>query len=125
MNLLMTRAECVMQQQDFLDAAADMSNLQYGAGPEHSHQQQTTMQLRSDTAQNGAMQPLSDIVQSCAFSQSATLAQQAGTFACVVGLPTQTRHACRRFVLILLVLLTRSCDIQRHMYVPSCELCIP
>ncbi|KAL3156641.1 hypothetical protein ABBQ38_000924 [Trebouxia sp. C0009 RCD-2024] len=63
---------------DFLDAAADMSNLQYGAGPEHSHQQQTTMQLRSDTAQNGAMQPLSDIVQSCAFSQSATLAQQAG-----------------------------------------------
>lgn len=83
-----------MQQQDFLDAAADMSNLPYGAGPEHSHHQQSTMQLRSDTAQNGAMQPLSDIVQGSAFSQGAMLAQQAaqqaGTFACVIGLPHHT-----------------------------------
>lgn len=70
--------ECDVQQQDFLEAAADISNLQYEAGHEHGHHQQSTMQLRSDTAQNGAMQPLSDMMQGSAFSQSATLSQQAG-----------------------------------------------
>ena len=74
----MIKSKSVVQQQDFLDAAADISNLQYDAGPEHSHHQQNTMQLRSDTAQNGATQPLSDMMQGSAFSQSATLSQQAG-----------------------------------------------
>lgn len=88
---MLTRIWCRLHQQDFLDAAAEMPNLQYEAGPEHSHHQQSTMQLRSDTAQNGAMQPLSDIMQGSAYSQCATLAQQAGTLSLRHGIPTPKR----------------------------------
>ena len=81
-------ADCIVPQQDFLDAAADISNLPYETGPEASHPQQSNMQLRSDTAQNGAMQPLSDMMQGSAFGHSASMSQQAGrspVFAVVAG----------------------------------------
>lgn len=71
-------ADRIVPQQDFLEAAADISNLPYETGPEISQQQQSNMQLRSDTAQNGAMQPLSDMMQGSAFGHSASMSPQAG-----------------------------------------------
>lgn len=65
---------------DLLDAVAvDISNVQYETGPKQSQHQQSNMQLRSDTGQNGASPSLSDMVQAPIFGRSnSSMSQQAG-----------------------------------------------
>ena len=72
-------------QQDLLDAVAvDISNVQYESGPKQSQHQQSNMQLRSDTGQNGASPSLSDMVQAPIFGRSnSSMSQQAGNLASI------------------------------------------
>lgn len=65
---------------DLLDASAvDISNAQFEGIPSQSPHQQSNMQLRSDTAHNGAPQPLQDMIQAPVFGRStSSMSQQAG-----------------------------------------------
>jgi len=70
-----------LPEQDLLDASAvDISNAQFEGIPSQSPHQQSNMQLRSDTAHNGAPQPLQDMLQAPVFGRStSSMSQQAGT----------------------------------------------
>ena len=82
--------------QDLLDpATVDIPTVQYEAGLRQSQHQQTGMQLRSDTAQNGASPSLTDMVQGPAFGRSSSsLSQQAGaavSTACYTSYPSESQ----------------------------------